>query len=650
MIRMVVQPGAAFGQYQIQTLIGKGGMGDVYRARDTRLRRDVALKVLPAAFTSDTERMARFEREAHLLASLNHTHIATIYGLEEENSVRALVMELVEGPTLAERLQQGAMPLEEALSVARQMAEAIEHAHERGIVHRDLKPLNVKLTAEGAVKVLDFGLAKALEEAPPAGQDDSHSPTLSAGATRAGVILGTAAYMSPEQVKGKGADRRSDVWAFGVVLYEMLSARQAFPGETASEILAAVLKTEPEWSVLPWNVPPRVAGMLRRCLEKNSRRRLQAIGEARIVIEDALAGAPEETVAAAAPVWRRALPWTLGIALLAFLLGLLAAWRPAPQPEMPQHLSVELGADASVVTDSVGPAAVLSPDGSVLAFAAREIASESARLYVRRLDQLRAEPLAGTEGAGNPFFSPDGEWIAFFAGGKLKKVAVAGRGAFTLCDAANDFGGTWTEDGSIIFAPTYQTGLWRVSSAGGEAETLTKPDAAAGETTHRWPQALPGGNAVLFTAHRPGGDYDDANLVVQQLPDGPRKIVHEGGYHGRYLGSGHLIYMHQGTLFGVPFNLDRLEVTGPPAPALEGIMTAEGYGGAQFAFSRGGTLVLLPRPTGHGVTVQWMDADGALAPLRAVAAEYERPRFSPDGRQLAVGIRQDGQWDLWVHE
>ncbi len=648
---MVVQPGALLGRYQIEALIGRGGMGEVYRARDTRLRRDVAVKVLPAAFTADSERMARFEREAHLLASLNHPHIATIHGLEEADSVRALVMELVEGPTLSERLQQGAMPLEEALAIARQMTEAIEYAHERGIVHRDLKPSNVKLTSEGAVKVLDFGLAKALEEAPPAEQGASESPTLSARATRAGVILGTAAYMSPEQAKGKAADRRSDVWSFGVVLYEMLSGRQAFSGETASEILAAVLKTEPEWSALPASVPARVGRILRRCLEKDLRRRVQAIGEVRIVIENALAGAPEETVAVlpAAALWRRALPWLLAAALpLAFLLGLWAAWRPAPQQES-QHLSVELGADASLLTD-YGPAAVLSPDGSVLAFVAREAAGDTPQLYVRRLDQLEAAPVAGTEGARDPFFSPDGEWIAFFAGGKLKKVAATGGAAVTLCDAMENRGGSWSEDGNILFVPTWQTGLWRVSSAGGAAEALTTPDTAAGENTHRWPQALPGGEAVLFTAHRAGLNFEDANLVVQRLPDGPRKIVQRSGYYGRYLPSGHLVYMHEGTLFAAPFDLDRLETTGPPAPALEGVAAAA-QGGAQLAFSSRGTLAFVPGPSGGAkVPLQWMDAEGNLTPLRAVAADYQFIRFSPDGHRLAMSIGQGGQVDLWVYE
>jgi serine/threonine-protein kinase len=432
----------------------------------------------------------------------------------------------------------------------------------------------------------------------------------------------------------------------------MLSGRQAFSGETASEILAAVLKTEPEWSVLPASAPARVSRILRRCLEKDLRRRVQAIGEARIAIEDALAGAPDETVAVlpGAALWRRALPWSLGVALLAFLLGLWAPWRPVPQAEKPQRLSVELGADASLVTE-FGTAAVLSPDGSVLAFRARTAAGEASQLYVRRLDQLEAAPLAGTEGARNPFFSPDGEWIAFFASGKLKKVAITGGAAVTLCEAPDDRGGTWSEDGSILFTPGAQTGLWRVSSAGGAAEALATPDQAAGETSYGWPQALPGGESVLFTARRAAANLEAgnrvANLVVQRLPGGPRKIVHRGGYYGRYLPSGHLVYMVEGTLFAAPFDLDRLETTGPPAPVLEGVVSANG---AQFAFSSRGTLVFVPGVSGvAAVPIQWMDAQGNLTPLLAAAADYRTFRLSPDGRRLAITIVQ-GQRDVWVYE
>ena len=405
-----------------------------------------------------------------------------------------------------------------------QIAEALEYAHERGIVHRDLKPANVKLTRDGAVKVLDFGLAKALSD-DPLSAEVSNSPTLSAVATRAGIILGTAAYMSPEQAKGKAADRRSDIWSFGVVLYEMLTGQRLFSGETSQETLAAVLRAEPDWSVLPASVPARVRRLLRRCLEKDPRRRIQSIGEARIAIEDALGGAADETTA------RRAVGRTglaPGAAVGSGRRGVARRWYscfraprpPAPEPATSVRLSVELGADVSLMT-GLGPAAILSPDGTLLAFTARKAAGQRPQLYVRRLEQLQASPLAGTEGARNPFFSPDSQWLGFFAEGKLKKVAVTGGAAVTLCDAPDDRGGTWSEDGTIVFTPGEAGGLSRVSSAGGTPEVLTTPDQAAGETSHRWPQALPGGKAVLFTvgAARRFREREHRRAVAAQRPE-----------------------------------------------------------------------------------------------------------------------------------
>ena len=522
---MALSSGARLGPYEVVGLLGEGGMGAVYRARDTKLNRDVAIKVLPDAFAHDAERLARFQREAQTLAALNHPNIAHIHGLEEAQGIRALVMELVDGDDLSVRIARGPIPIDEVLPIARQIADALEAAHEQGIIHRDLKPANIKVRPDGTVKVLDFGLAKAMGPATAAGPGGPalhtlvQSPTITnpAGMTAAGIILGTAGYMSPEQARGKLVDRRTDIWAFGVVLFAMLTGQRAFEGELVSDVLASVLKTDPRWHAVPPGTPVALGRLLRRCLEKDPRRRVQAIGEARIAIEDAMAGAPEETVAGvvlpAAALWRRALPWSLAAALPALLRALWAPWRPAPLPEQLRRLSIELGADASLVTglDSPGSAAMLSPDGSVLAFVARKGAGNATQLYARRLDQVQATPLEGTEGARHPFFSPDGQWIAFFAGGKLKKVAATGGAVITLCDAPNDRGGTWSEEGSILFAPGGQTGLWRVSSAGGAAEALTTPDRAAGETTHHWPQALPGGEAVLFTARRGGPNVEAAN-------------------------------------------------------------------------------------------------------------------------------------------
>jgi serine/threonine-protein kinase len=640
-------------------------MGEVWRATDTRLGRDVALKLLPAAFASDPDRLARFEREAKLLASLSHTHIAGLFALEEASfgdgatPVRFLAMELAEGEDLAERLKRGAIPVDEAIAIAKQIAEALEAAHEKGIVHRDLKPANVKVSAEGHVKVLDFGLAKAWSgegDGATESADWSQSPTLARTGTAAGLILGTAAYMSPEQARGKPVDKRADVWSFGVLLFEMLTGRRLFDGETISDVLAAVLTREPQWNELPAAVPPSVRRLLRRCLERNPKNRQHDIADARIALDEVLSGVPEEATAAVAPrvmpLWRRALPWTVAacaLVALALALVLWASWREA-QPATSLRLSVELGADASLVT-SGGPAAVLSPDGAVLAFVARKTASERTHLYVRRLDQLQAAPLSGTEGAANPFFSPDGRWVGFFADSKLKKIAITGGAAVALCDAPNSLGGSWAGDGSIFLTPSIgQQGLSRVSSAGGSLEPLTSLDTAAGETTHRWPQALFGGKAVLFTAHSTG-DFEDANVVVQRLPDGPRKIVQRGGMHGRYLGSGHVVYVHEGTLFAVPFDLERLETTGEPAPVLEGVTSAPLNAGAQFAFSARGTLAYVRgQSLGLDVPIQWMARERKTQPLRAVPANCNNVRFSPDGRLLAMDIRKGGQLDVWVYE
>ena len=647
---MALASGTRLGPYEVLGPLGVGGMGEVYRAHDPKLKREVAIKVLPEAFAQDPERMKRFEREAHVLASLNHPNIAAIYGLEEADGIRALVLELVEGPTLAERIAAGPVPLEETIRIGIQMAQGLEAAHEKAIIHRDLKPANVKLTKDGDVKILDFGLAKALE-AESSSVETTNSPTLTRAATLAGVLLGTAAYMSPEQAKGKPADRRADVWAFGVVLYEMLTARRAFAGEDVSETLASVLTRDPDLSVLPADVPARLRGLIARCLTKDPRKRLQAIGEARIAMESATEGGSEGEAARprAGSAWWPALA---GAAVLALGVTLWALWpRPAPPPAPPIRLRAEIGADASLVTLilGAGSAAVLSPDGALLAFVA-EKADALPQLYVRTLEELQARPLAGTAGARNPFFSPDGQWIAFFADRKLKKVAVAGGAIVTLCAAPDDRGGSWGEDGTIIFTPAGTGGLSRVSSAGGTPEVLTKPDPAGGLASHRWPQVLAGGRAVVYTAGTRGG-YEDGTIVAQPLPGGPEKILLRGGYHGRYLPSGHLVYIHEGTLFAAAFDIDRLEVTGQPAPAVEGVTSHAGYAGAQFAHSDRGALVYVPGGSvGAELTVQWMDRAGKQQPLRAVLGDYGFPRFSPDGQRLALDMRERGQRDVWVYE
>jgi serine/threonine-protein kinase len=657
---MALEPGSRLGSYDVLALLGKGGMGEVYRARDEKLERDVAIKVLPEDVVRDRERLARFEREAKLLASLNHTNIASIYGLEDSDGKPFLVLELVEGEDLAERLKRGPIPLDDALEIARQVAEALEEAHEKGIVHRDLKPANVKLSPDGKVKVLDFGLAKAWSgeatEGSGASATQSQSPTLAHTGTQAGVILGTAAYMSPEQARGKPVAKRADIWAFGVLLFEMLTGQRLFSGEEVSDTLASILKEEPDWTRLPADTPRRLSDLLHRCLRKNARNRLHDIADARIEIEEMIEGGRDEVATGASTtplsLLQRALPWAVAGAL-AIALGLVLwdSWQTPPTP-FPLRLDTRLGPDLTLdmVALNRGPAAVLSPDGTLLAFIARE-PGEASRIYVRPLNRLEARPLPGTEGARSPFFSPDGQWIGFFAGGRLQKIAVAGGAAVTLADAPQDRGGAWGEDGTIVLTPVSAqgVGLQRVSSSGGETRTLSNPDPEIDEVTHRWPQVL-GEGRVLYTAHSILGSYEDASLVVEAFPDGPRKVVHRGGYHGRHLPSGHLVFIHQGTLFATPFDLEKVERTGPPVPVIKDVWASPLFAGAQFSFSDTGTLVYIAGEGGGDSPIHWLGRDGTTTPLRDEPANWYSPQFSPDGDRLAMNINDGTQWDIWIYE
>jgi Tol biopolymer transport system component len=662
---VALTPGGRLGAFEVVSLLGEGGMGQVYRARDTKLNRDVALKILPTAFATDPERLARFKREAQILAALDHPNVGAIYGFEDADGTHALVLQLVEGPTLADRIGQGPLSIDEALPIAKQIAEALETAHEQGIVHRDLKPANIKVTPDGRVKVLDFGLAKLLET-DTAGSVRSamltNSPTITTPAmTMAGVILGTAAYMSPEQAKGRPADKRSDIWAFGCVLYEMLTGTRAFDGEDISDTLAFVLMKPPAWDTLPKTTPTAVRTLLRRALEKDRKRRLPDIGSARLDIDEAIATSASETHSERSPVavaasrkgWRVAMPWALAVGFATGFALALANWAPWKQAATPSlfRVSAELGADASLALGGApGAELALSRDGRLLVFTAQR-ASGASQLYVRRLDQLTATPLAGTEDARNPFLSPSGEWVGFFAGAKLKKIAVTGGGVVTLCDAMSGRGGTWGENGTIAFTANGSNGVSMsvVSEAGGQPKLLTK--LAEGESTHRWPQFLRGGNAILFTSGFTG-QYDDAEIVVQQLPDGPRKVVQRGGFYGRYLPSGHLVYVHGGTLFAVPFDLDRLELTGTPAPVAEGVNASTGTGGANFAVSDSGTLVYLQGPSaGLEAPIAWMDRTGKTTPLSATPIAWSNPQFSPDGTRLALDNQIPGGLPaIWVYD
>ena len=653
---MPILPGKRLGPYEVLAAIGAGGMGEVYQAHDTKLGRDVAIKVLPEAFAHDPERLSRFQREAKMLAALNHPNIATIYGLEQSNGTSYLVMELVSGETLAEHIKrEGSVAVEEALKIAVQIAEALEAAHEKGIIHRDLKPANVKVTPEGKVKVLDFGLAKAFA-GDTTDSNPSQSPTLSAVATMQGVLLGTAAYMSPEQARGKSVDKRTDIWAFGCVLYELLTGKQTFQGEDVTEILAAVVKTEPDWSRLPEATPSAIGTLLRRCLRKDRRQRLPDAGAVRIEIEEALAAPTsvgEGTAASRTKAWRDRLPWAaaavLALTTIASTIGFVLRTPKAQQPLQAMRLSAEIGADASLYT-VYGPSAILSPDGTRLALVASGT-DQKQRIYIRSLDQVQATALSGTENARDPFFSPDGQWIGFFADQKLKKISVQGGAAVTLCDAYNDRGGSWGEDGTILFAPDQRVALSRVSSAGGTPQPLTTLDKQAGEITQRWPQVLPGGKTVLFTSNTHQTTYEDSDIVAYSVTSGQRKTVQRGGFYARYLPSGYLVYMHEGTLFAVPFDLKRLEVTGQPAPILEGVVTSAISAGAQFSFSETGNLVYVAGRSGlRNVSIYWMNREGKFTPLRETPGDYYNPAFSPDGKRLALEISNGNRRDIWVYE
>jgi serine/threonine-protein kinase len=684
-------PGIRLGSYEIISAIGAGGMGEVYRATDSNLKRSVAIKVLPASVAGDADRLARFQREAEVLAALNHPNIAAIYGLEKTPDLTALVMELVEGEDLSAVIARGPIALADALPIAKQIADALEAAHEQGIIHRDLKPANIKVRADGTVKVLDFGLAKAMDPAGTSSGDAMNSPTMTARATQMGMILGTAAYMAPEQARGRVVDRRADIWAFGVVLYEMLTGQRAFEGEDISITLASVLKEDVRWVALPDNLPAPALRLLRRCLEKDPRRRLSWIGEARLTLEDPATLQPAVAAALvtvapaspAAPLWRRALPWAVAVALGAALVAAVLAWAPwrtAPAPT-PRKLLASIGTDAGLST-TLGAAAILSPDGTTLAFTAVPARQTRPTLFVRKLDELQAMALSGTEDATSPFFSPDGQWIAYFAGGQLKKVSTTGGASIKLCDAPNGRGGTWTDDDTIIFTPDNSSTmrLMRVPAAGGAAAVFGTLGTSA--TTQRWPQALPGGRSVLYTEHSATGNFDAANLVVAPISGssaeasakagGAPKVVVRGGYYGRYVssdlgssmsgpgspkrdqrgGGGHLIYMNQGTLFAVRFDLDRLEIIGPAVPAIEGIATLQAtVGGAQLAISADGTIVYVPGIVSAAATpIDWLSRDGKTSPLRADKADWANPRFSPDGQKLTIDISDGKQRDVWVYD
>ena len=672
--------GKRLGPYEVTAKLGEGGMGEVYRATDTRLKREVAIKVLPAAFTADPERLARFEREAQLLAQLNHTNIAQIYGLETSGAIHALVMELVPGPTLAERLESGPLPFAESLSLALQIAQALEEAHEKGIVHRDLKPQNIKAPSEGKAKVLDFGLAKAMEATPGAASaaDLARSPTLmnsptltAVRGTQIGMILGTAAYMAPEQAKGKTVDKRADIWAFGVVLFEMLTGRPLFGGETVSETIAEVLKQEIDFTKLPAGLPASVGRLLRRCLERDPQRRLRDIGEARLLIEGALAGEPEAaggSVEGAA--WKISTPsgsflvtsYRIGIAAAiagAALIG-LAAGRLVQSSESARTAKAirsTIALPQGLELDGVGaPEIAISPDGSTLAFLARG-ESGPQQLYVRRLDGDEARLVPGSETAEGPFFSPDGKWVAFAVGvsglgggvpRELRKQSLETGLTQTVAPIQDYFGGAWRNDGTIFFVDATDGTVSSVPASGGKPTLAAARDSDRGEprsVSLFWPELLPGGGAlVLSTLEHPGGE-----LAVLDLASG---VLTRLGVHGmspRYLPTGHLAFGGEnGSLEVVPFDAEERQVLGAPVAVLAGIARARNRS-ATFAVATDGTLVYaagyLANSRHEPMRVVRASRGGRFETLaiepdlfgRAIAA-------APDGRHLALAREDRGGW------
>lgn len=649
-------------------------MGEVYRARDTKLNRDVAIKVLPASFAGDPDRLARFEREAQVLASLNHPNIAHIYGVEGgPASDSALVMELVEGDDLSALIARGPLPLADALPIAKQIADALEAAHEQGIIHRDLKPANIKVRADGMVKVLDFGLAKAFDPAASSSAEAMNSPTLSVRATQMGVIIGTAAYMAPEQARGKAVDRRADIWAFGVVLYEMLSGQRAFKGEDISVTLAGVIKDEVNWQALPADLPEPIRRLLRRCLEKDPKRRLRDIGEARLALEDPAAsgnpeglpphlapGNPQGLPPQPVPLWRRALPIVVTAVVVGAIAGALM-WNLQPPPAaapVVTRFPVALPEDQVITTTGNGALAV-SPDGTRIVYVANR------QLYIRSMGEVEARPIPGSNVDPDfPVFSPDGQWVAFQSQDSLlQKLSIGGGTPLTLCKTGRLWGASWDGD-TIVFA-SRDTGILRVSANGGEPELMVK---TSGAESAQAPQLLDAGRLLLFTlATEAGGErWDKAQIVVQSMASGERHVVVRGGSAARYVPSGlgspartggHLVYAVGNSLLAMPFDLTRLEARGSPVPVVEGVarpLSSLSSGVAQYDVSATGTIAYLPGSAGRGgnepKSLAFAGRDGKIQPLGLPAQPFVHPRLSPDGRQLVVGTDDGKDAVVWVYD
>jgi Tol biopolymer transport system component len=651
---MAIPPGKRLGPYEILSAIGTGGMGEVYRARDTRLNRVVAIKVLPTHLADRPELRERFEREARTIASLNHPHICVLHDIGQQDGIDYLVMEYLEGETLAHRLNKGSLPLEQVLQYAIEISDALDKAHRKGVTHRDLKPGNIMLTKTGT-KLLDFGLAKLKQEVAPANVPLSELPTASDPLTAKGTIVGTLQYMAPEQLEGKEVDARTDIFAFGAVVYEMATGKRAFEGKSQASLIAAILQIDPpSMSSLQPMTPIALDRVVKGCLAKEADERWQSANDLTNELKWIAEGGSQVTLASAATakgiraLGRRALVLSLGILLLAAGVASLVTWnlKPAPSPQPVTRMIINLPAGQQLAGLESGAAVAFSPDGTHLAYVARQGSTQ--QIYLRAMDSLEARPIPGTEGGVSPFFSPDGQWLGFFAGGTLKKVSVSGGAALTLANSTLPYGASWGSHGAIAFSALTITAVQQVPDAGGAPQPLTHLD--KGDVTHRWPEFLPGGKAVLFAAATNAINFTNAQVAVQLVGTGERRTLIQGGTEPRYASSGHLVYAQGGTLMAVPFDPPRLAATGAAVPMVEGVLQSPVNGAAQYGISATGSLAYVSGGVQSAQSkLVWVSRNGAEQPLAAPAHAYLGPRLSPDSRRVAVTITEQ-EAQVWIYD